>query len=148
MRKPNNRGFWRHKVTGKTYPDERENCEYWDSYLELKVYQRLSSEINDPILRQWRMPLIDGCYGLPTATWTTDFVIPSKRLVVEAKGTWINNRSASAEKAKFLLQVRLAVHQGWHVIVVNDKAFKVGSLQVHNCMNVDWSDPTKIFQRK
>lgn len=139
MRNPGNKGFYRCDITGRTYPEKGKNRSFWASHLEYQVHERMSAAGLNPIVRQWQLPIAKGCYGLPDATWDVDFILPNSQLIVEAKGRWINNKSATAEKYKFLLQVRCAVEKGYTVLVVGFPAFKIGKLEVHDYKKYDWS---------
>lgn len=140
MRKPNSRGFWRCDTTGRTYAEKAEGRSYWASLLEFRVWNAMIASGLDGVVRQWNLDLLPGCYGLPNATWDCDFILPARKLIIEAKGQWINNKSASAEKAKFLLQVRLAHSLGWEVLVVGEKPFSVGGLQVQDYKSINWRE--------
>jgi hypothetical protein len=137
MAKVRNAGFWACPLTGRHSEKPRPDWVYWASSLEKKVNDQL---VRDGVIfvRQFQVLLLDSHQGIPATTWDSDFFAPATNELIEAKGAWINDKENSAEKALFILKVKLALLAGYKVTVLGSQDFTIGTIEVKNYRTISW----------
>jgi hypothetical protein len=127
-----NKPFYFDAVTHQTYPKKvNENCVYFDSQLEFKIYQNILALVDSRwVKRQHKLLIKPQTETYPEIAWKVDFRIevPYRLLLnIEVKGQWIKHSTGDFREFKRMLQVFEYFNKTEYeqTVVVSDSCFDI-----------------------
>ena len=119
-----------HKTNEK--PEDLRGYLHFDSELEFTFWLFLSWEEKQKVWIHHQINLVEDSLRIQ---WKPDFYFPLEKTIVEVKGEWINAPASSDSKALLIVQIKLAIHTGYRVILASNKEFSIGEFATKTIQN-------------